>query len=87
MSVDLIEDAPKVQIFPFVVPKRFLTIRRKQAEGVQPPEPPEPLTGAEYTALSHVEPFGSPEMNGVPVPPPYEEAQGNRVDAPRALKQ
>jgi hypothetical protein len=88
MSVDLIEDAPKVQILPFVMPGRFFSVRQKQAQPVMSSEPPPPPTGtgAAYTALSHVDPSGSPEMNAVTMPPPYEETQGNRIDAPRALK-
>ena len=50
-------------------------------QGALPPEPPAG-TGAAHTVLSFVESLGPPEMNSMSMPPPYEETQGNRVDAP-----
>ena len=52
-SVGLINDAPEAQIIPFVIPGRFLAVRRKQAQGVLPPERPADV-GAAHTASSYV---------------------------------
>ena len=64
-------------ILPFIIPGRFLTVRRKQAEGVQPPEPPELPTGAGVadTGPSHMESLGPLELNSVSMAPPYEETR------------
>ena len=75
-SVDLIEDAHRQQVLPFITSGSPVTVTSKHTRLVLLP----------VTPLS-LDPFGSPEMDSMTMPPPYEDHLPDRgVGAPSTSK-